>query len=97
VCVSVCACSLYVCGIVDHTRGRAFEHGELRNCHACPCSFACIGAWYVNKCKHVRTCIHTRMYTQKFENGMTGRENLEKMKEILTAKGAWPADKESVP
>lgn len=40
---------------------------------------------------------HVRMYTQKFENGMTGRENLEKMKEILTAKGAWPADKESVP
>jgi hypothetical protein len=37
------------------------------------------------------------MYTQKFENGMTGRENLEKMKEILTGKGAWPADKESVP
>ena len=34
---------------------------------------------------------------QKWENGATGHESLGKMKEILTAKGAWPPNRESVP
>lgn len=34
---------------------------------------------------------------KKFENGMTGRESIEKMKQLMTDKGTWPPSKESVP
>ena len=34
---------------------------------------------------------------QKWENGLTGRGSIDKMKELLTASGAWPPSKESVP
>ena len=34
---------------------------------------------------------------QKWESGLTGRGSIDKMKELLTASGAWPPSKESVP
>jgi hypothetical protein len=34
---------------------------------------------------------------QKWENGMKGQEAIDKMKELMSAKGSWPPSRESVP
>ena len=49
-------------------------------------------AWQPTACRLSHAC-----GPQKWENGLTGRGSIDKMKELLTASGAWPPSKESVP